>query len=98
MLELVLENAPHDRSTRPVAVRAPDFEILPHAVDFDRFQNEMDGRAAEEAAGQDDELELQPSSEIQALDAQTEEVLPEGEMARFDGDQPVEDGCELIGG
>jgi len=58
VLELVLENAAHGRSTRPGAIGTPDFEILPHAVDLDRLQNEMDGRSAEEAACQDEKLEL----------------------------------------
>src|SRR5204863_7839692 len=55
----------------------------------------MDGRRAEEPAGQDDKLELQPSRDVQALDTQTEGVLPEREMAGLDGDQAIQDGPEL---
>jgi hypothetical protein len=55
----------------------------------------MDRRRAEEPTEEDDEAELQPPREVKALDVQVEEVLPEGEVPRFDRDQPVQDRPQL---
>ena len=90
MLELVLEHLADRAAERPVGVAAPDGEVLAHAVDLDGFEDEMDGRRAEEPAGADDDRELQPAPGVESRKLEAEEALPERDVTRLDRDELVE--------
>src|SRR6516165_9707564 len=53
--EFVLQHLSHGRPQRPIAVARPDVQVLPHAVDFDRLEHDVDRGAAEDPAGDDGE-------------------------------------------
>src|SRR6059036_1920531 len=75
-----------------VSVALPDVEVLLDAVDLDRLEHHVDGGRAEEAAHGDDERELETASRVERRDVlETEELLPEGDVARLDRDERVED-------
>src|SRR5437763_1778690 len=92
VLELVLQHLPHGGAQRRVAVALPDVEVLLDAVDLDRLEHHVDGRRAEEAAHGDDERELETAPRVERRDVlETEELLPEGDVARLDRDEGIED-------
>jgi hypothetical protein len=90
VLELVLEDLVDGAAERPALVAAPDGEVLAHAVDLDRLEDEVDRRRAEEAAHADQEGELQAAAEVELRRGQVEEVLPELDVPCLDRDQLVE--------
>ena len=66
-------------------------------MDLDRLEDEVNGRRTAEAAHPHDERELQPPPEVEPVQLETEEFLPEGVVARLDGNQLVEDAAEVAG-
>src|SRR5262249_9145188 len=91
VLEFVLQNLADRGAQRAVAVAPPYIEILLDAVDFDRLEHDVDRGGAEDPAHGDDEHEPQPAPHVQACDMlETEELLPERDVARLVGDQGLE--------
>src|SRR5262249_57111734 len=72
------------------AIRVPQREVLPHAVNLDGLQHEMDGAVADDTAQQRDHGQLQAAPTVEPVDLGPEELLPERGVARFDRDQLVE--------
>jgi hypothetical protein len=91
VLELVLQHLAHGGAEWAVAVALPDVEVLLDAVDLDRLEHDVDRRRAEDPARGDDDREPQAAAEVQARDVlETEELLPERDVARLDGNQRLE--------
>jgi hypothetical protein len=93
--ELVVQDGAERRAERTVAEAVPHVEILAHAVYLDRLEHEMDGRGAEQPARHHEEPELDAPRDVEAVDAQAVQVLPEAEVPSLDGDELLEDAAQV---
>ena len=59
-------------------------------MDFDRFEHQVDGGGSEDLAYQHHHGQLEAPSEIQGIEPEVKEFLPEGQMSRFDRNEFVE--------
>jgi hypothetical protein len=95
VLELVLEDSFHGGAEGAVLVPVPDGQVLPHAVDLDGLEDDVDGRRAEDPAGEHERPEADPTQRVERGDVlEIEEGLPEVHVARLDDDQLVEHGAK----
>ena len=96
VLELVREDLSHGRAERLVFVLLPDDQILAHAVDLDGFENQVNAGGPEEPADADQDDQFDASPKVEAIEAgKPEELLPEPEVPRLNGDECCEDLAEF---